>query len=95
MKLFFCPKCHDVVKFGTELKFGSYVFRFCKCGRSSARYMIDAVNGQIRGEAIPIGFDNASIRYALKNRPVSGPRGSYFTAFVIPKECGTIRQIGE
>ncbi len=83
MKLIFCSKCQDVFKLPTE----SY-FKYCKCGNIHGRYL-DSLRAEISKKAIPIGFDNLSLRDALWHRPEAGD-GSEFTAFVIPTSCETI-----
>jgi hypothetical protein len=64
--------------------------RHCHCGQSGGRYLDDQ-NAILRGGAVPLGFDNGSFVEALKNQPQDG-LGSRFTAFVIPKVCGSIRR---
>ena len=86
MKLLFCVACDDVVKFG-----GNNEWRDCHCGKSSGRY-IDSLYAEIKGEGIPIGFNNSSLVRAIRNRPEHG-LGLEFTAFVIQKECDTIKQL--
>ena len=55
MKLLLCRSCGDMLKFGTD------DWRFCCCGKSSARY-IDAAFGELRGDdAVAIGVDNADL----------------------------------
>jgi len=83
MKLIFCPKCTDVVRLFKEL-------RFCKCKESSGRYLVDSVDAEIYGKAVPLGFINNSLAEALRNRPDDG-MGKLFTAFVIPHECRTVK----
>lgn len=83
MKLIFCPLCQDVVKLRLQEK------RTCVCGSSWGQYT-DFLHATIGGEAIPIGFANSSFVRALSERPDSG-WGRNFEAFVIPKECDTIK----
>ncbi len=83
MKLIFCPKCQDVFKIPS-----GKIYKRCKCGHVYGKY-IDDLNAEISKHAIPIGFDNPSLKDALWRRPEAGP-GSEFTAFVIPTDCGTI-----
>ena len=85
MKLFYCPECQDILKFGSRYK--SH-FRVCDCGKSGARY-IDDIRGQLIGKAIPIGVDNPTFGNAILERPLFG-RGSMFTVFVIPEQCDNI-----
>jgi len=55
MKLLLCRACGDMLKFGLD------DWRFCNCGRSSARY-VDAAFGEMRGDdAVAIGVDNADL----------------------------------
>ncbi len=87
MKLIICVECSDVVKLDTD-------FRSCNCGKSGGMYLEDGLNARIHGEhAIPIGFNNHTLRHALVNRPERG-MGSRFEAFVIPKQCDTIDHPG-
>ena len=81
MKLILCPHCQDVVR----LKRGT---SRCMCGKSWGRYVND-IDAEVNSEAIPLGFDNASLVKAIKNRPMTG-RGYQFTAFVIPFHCPTV-----
>lgn len=83
MKLVFCPECQDVFKLKRCLC-------WCFCGKSSGHY-IDDVKAEIRGKAIPLGFDNTSFLKALKARPKTG-KGKGFRAFVIPRECETVEE---
>ena len=86
MKLFFCPHCQDVMKLQDEE-------RACKCGRSWGRY-VDGLNATIGGSAVPIGFGNGSLADALEARPDDG-KGSTFLAFVIPKRCESVVDVGD
>ena len=88
MKLIYCPICQDVVKLWHQ----DDEARFCHCGASFGKYDEDGLHATIYGEAIPLGFDNASLRDALKLRPEEGC-GSQFSAFVIPKVCNTVKEI--
>lgn len=85
MKLIYCLKCGDIIRFFFEE-------RSCKCGKSKGKYEADGLNATISGVAIPLGFDNQSFREALQTRPKFGPSGSIFTAFVIPKKCDTVEE---
>lgn len=84
MKLIFCPKCEDLLKLNK-------VLRYCACRESWGFYNGDGLTAQIGGDAIPIGFNNASFASAIKNRPEFG-LGREFTAFVIPEKCSTIER---
>lgn len=83
MKLLYCRSCGDVFSL-------RYERRTCFCGRSSGQYGADGLNAWYDGPAVPIGFDNASFHNARELQPESG-RGKKFTAFVIPKDCPTMR----
>ena len=85
MKLFFCPRCHDIVKLRREL-------RKCECGSSWGRYM-GQINATIGGVAIPLGIENGSLAAALGSRPDSGA-GVRFDAFVIPRDARSITDEG-
>lgn len=87
MKLILCTSCQDVVK----LTRGG---RYCDCGRSWGRYLDDDVNAEISGDAVPIGFANSQLQFALTHRPESG-MGRTFDAFVIPMQCDTVRKIDQ
>jgi len=81
MKLILCLKCHDVIK-------GDYETRTCKCGLSGIKYSDDGYNANYWGPAIPLGFNNFSLRKAISKQPAKG-MGECFDAFVIPKSCPT------
>lgn len=84
MKLILCTYCEDVVRLIQAEE------RFCKCGRCSGQYT-DELNAWYKGETvIPLGFANPSLVEAMENQPDRG-WGEQFTAFVIPKECGTFK----
>ena len=87
MKLIYCSHCCDVVALRTLL-------RHCDCKASWGKYDPDGLHAAIGGKAVPIGFSNRSLVAALISQPDAG-RGSNFEAFVIPKECGTVRRDGE
>lgn len=87
MKLMFCPRCADVQKLSTSR------VRRCECGRSWGYYRPDGLNAEIGGDAIPLGFVNASLAEAVRNRPESG-KGERFTAFVIPRSAPRVREMG-
>jgi hypothetical protein len=84
MKMLYCPKCRDVRKLQLEVV-------TCQCGSSSGWYESDGLKAVIGGDAIPLGFQNTSFVEALKNQPEKGA-GKVFEAFVIPKECPTVRR---
>lgn len=84
MKLIFCPHCHDI------RKLQSNTVTSCLCGKSSGQYLADGVRAVLRGDAIPIGILNSSFVKAVKARPQEG-MGERFEAFVIPRECPTVR----
>lgn len=84
MKLIFCAHCFDVYKLQQQP-------RSCKCLATSGYYTEDNLHAVIRGEsAVPLGFANGTLMYALQHRPQTGD-GSVFTAFVIPETCDTIK----
>ena len=82
MKLIFCPKCQDVIKLISKM-------RFCDCKQSSGIVEKDGLNAKIFGESVPLGFQNTSFLTALNSRGDSR-WGNTFTAFVIPYNCPTI-----
>ncbi|WP_370978595.1 hypothetical protein [Agaribacterium sp. ZY112] len=87
MKLILCRDCGDVVKL-------MHNPRQCFCCASGGRYTGVAGNAEVWGPIIPIGFHNTSFTTALENQPESG-LGRDFVAFVIPKECDSVKSIGE
>jgi hypothetical protein len=60
--------------------------------RSGGKYD-DNLNATIRGDAIPLGFENRDFHRALASRPDEG-QGERFEAFVIPHSCPTITKRG-
>lgn len=83
MKLILCSICGAIF----SLKKNRH--KECDCGKSSGEY-IDDLHARIYGDhAIPIGFQNSSFDYALRNRPEAG-QGVEFKAFVIAQSCPTI-----
>ncbi len=86
MKLIFCKSCYDVKKLSMEMT-------YCNCKKSYGRY-VDNLNAEINEHAIPLGFNNFSLMYAVKNQP-ENDWGREFEAFVIQKNCSTIEIIKE
>jgi len=86
MKLIYCRKCGHVL----SLPIGHW--RFCECGQCGGRYLPDGLHAEVFGGAfcLPLGFGNPSFREARNHQPESG-WGRRFEAFVIPKNCPTIR----
>jgi len=84
MKLLYCQNCHDVFNLSLEVK-------TCQCGQSVGKYT-DRINAIYQGNCVPIGFHNAFLTNAIKNQPKSG-KGKDFTAFVIPKQCDTMKTV--
>ena len=82
MKLIHCPHCYDLVALHREK-------RFCEC-RKCWGYYVNTVDAEISKDAIPIGIANSSMIRAIDNRPDSG-WGETFEAFVIPRECASIK----
>ena len=86
MKLILCRSCQDVFKLSTEK------VRTCACGKCAGVYL-DAVNALYSGDdAVPIGFGNTTLVYALMNQPANGV-GKEFTAFVIPRQCDSMKKV--
>jgi len=83
MKLLYCPHCQ-------EIRSLSQVPKQCGCKMSGGMYL-DSVRVEVWGDAIPLGIANASFLDALQHRPKNG-LGKEFIAFVIPKECSTVRE---
>jgi hypothetical protein len=86
MKLIYCPICNDVFNL-------TYTSKACLCKKSFGYYK-DNINAVISKTAIPIGFTNISFLSALKSRP-EAELGCEFKAFVMPKQCNSIKLIGE
>lgn len=84
MKLIFCKKCQDVVRLRE-------VERICSCGASSG-YYVDEVNAVIFGDCVPVGVINDDFARAVREQP-DGGYGKRFDAFVIPKQCDTIKHL--
>lgn len=78
-----CPACGDVFNLKSEVK-------TCSCGQTRGQYT-DDLNAVYDG-GIPLGFANSSFLEAVIKQPVNG-LGRAFTAFVIPQECPTFKQI--
>jgi len=88
MKLIYCEYCHDVFKLALEP-------RRCRCGETWGKYLPNGLDAQYAGDgAIPLGFGNTSLMFAIANRPEEG-MGKAFTAFVIPVECPTMTHLME
>ena len=84
MKLILCVDCNAILSLSQEWK-------KCDCGNSSGAYAPNGLHAHIRGNAVPLGFHNASFEHALSHRPRTG-RGATFTAFVIPRQCSTVEE---
>lgn len=84
MKLIYCPHCHDIVRLRDRER------RWCECSKSWGQYT-DDVQATIGGQAIPLGLDNRSFLYALKEREGAGLRAYMaFDAFLIKEPCETV-----
>jgi hypothetical protein len=68
--------------------------KYCKCSKVYGMYTDDKLNAIISEDAIPIGFQNSSLKFAIDHRPETG-NGKRFEAFVIPRKCPTIKIIEE
>lgn len=87
MKLLLCTKCQDIVRplIVEERK--------CFCGTCSIIGLSDNITIKYSGEsAIIIGFNNSSLVNAVRNQPENG-MGKDFIAFVIPKQCISVKKI--
>jgi hypothetical protein len=83
VKLLVCTKCSDIFALVSEK-------RYCLCKKSWGQY-VGELDATVGGEgAVPIAFHNDSFIEALRNRPEAG-RGAEFKAWIIPKECPTVR----
>ena len=91
MKLFFCPRCSDVVRM-------FYKERKCRCGLCSGYYKQDGHTAVITN-GIGIGVSNSSFRAALYNRPEAETDKEHrnkingFDAWVTPVNQPRIEQI--
>lgn len=83
MKLLYCSTCGDIV---VLRKYP----RNCECNKISGYFEENGLTAVITG-GIPLGFVNYSFVTALMCRPDSG-KGKEFKAFVIPKNCITIKE---
>jgi len=52
---------------------------------------MDRLNAEIYGPCVPLGFNNFSFMAAVERQPEKGP-GKEFVAFVIEKDCPTIKR---
>lgn len=86
MKLLFCQKCENVFRL-------TKTPQDCPCGGCGGVYT-DDLQAQFWGDAIPLGFDNASFHSALANQPEEPESGGrQFTAFVVEKGCPTFERV--
>lgn len=83
MKLLMCPACGDVFNLKSEVK-------TCGCGQTRGQYT-DERNAVYDG-GVPLGFANSTFLEAVLKQPKEG-LGKTFTAFVIPQECPTFKQV--
>lgn len=88
MKLLVCIKCNDVFNL-------SFKEKSCSCGQSQGKYFEDGLNATYKGPCMPLGFRNDSFHQALKEQPADGFKGKEFTAFVIQRECPTMKKEDE
>lgn len=86
MKLLVCIKCNDVFNLNYEKK-------TCSCEQSWGKYFSDGLHAEYGGPCLPLGFANGSFETALLNQPEKS-WGKDFTAFVIQKECDTMKRVG-
>jgi len=82
MKLLLCPKCGDVIVLKLEL-------RSCHCGSCSGKY-VDDLNA-VYNDGIPMGIDNNSIVFAIRNYKIIG-HGFSMNAFAIDPDCKTYKK---
>ena len=85
MKLIYCQTCNDIVRLTFDKK-------FCDCKKCFGYYEPDGLHAVISEYSIPLGIQNVSLYFSLANQPESG-LGKRFEAFVIPKQCDTIKVI--
>lgn len=84
MKLLFCPHCNTVFNLVLDQ------WKSCDCGRVKGKYLYDLHAVYCGG--FPIGFNNYTFAPALAGQPERG-LGRRFEAFVIPKQCPTMREV--
>ncbi len=84
MKLLCCLECKDVFSL-------SFTEKKCSCGKTTGKYL-DVMNAEYKGPCVPLGFANSSFIEAVKNQPEKD-WGKDFTAFVIQKQCDTMKRI--
>jgi len=84
MKLLYCKNCGDVFNL-TRFK------KTCSC-QQSAGYYTDNLNAVKSGNCIALGFSNSTFIQAIQDEPENEP-SLPFTAFVIPKNCKTIKPL--
>ena len=82
MKLLYCQECTDIVRLRVNQ------IRSCQCGKCSGEY-VDKKLVRVSENAILIGFDNPSLKKALKHIPDDG-QGEQFVAFIIPRKCDCV-----
>jgi hypothetical protein len=63
------------------------------CGKSRGTVKPDGLNAIISGDCVVIGFSNPSLHNAIMNQPQKKGIGKDFVAFVIPKECPTVKHV--
>ena len=88
MKLLVCVACNDVFNL-------NYKDKSCSCGKSKGKYLKDGLHAEYEGPCIPLGFRNDSFHKALREQPATGYEGKEFTAFVIQRECPTMKKVDE
>lgn len=66
----------------------------CSCTKSWGKYLADKLHAEYGGPCLPLGFANGSFVTALRNQPEKD-WGKEFTAFVIQKECPTMKRHGD
>ena len=86
MKILFCKECQDCIKLVPQRE------SRCMCGKSRGTVKPDGLNAIISGDNCVIGFSNPSLHNAIMNQPQKGI-GKDFVAFVIPKECPTVKHV--
>lgn len=85
MKLLLCRNCGDIFPLLKQ-------HRECSCGETYGKYL-DDLNAEYCGDhAVPLGFANSTFLKALREQPARG-MGVEFTAFVIAKECKTMKKV--
>lgn len=93
MKLLLCIECDSIFNLSPLKE------KTCDCGKTKGRYL-DAINAEIEGPGIPLGFSNSNFPAALRSELTDLENkkekqfGTDFSAFVIPWNARSIKHRG-